>query len=737
MPERIDHHPRKRGRVQRAQAEHQRAARLQLLADVGRKTTAILSREELLRSAVHVIRETFSYFMVNIFLVDGEDLVVSACSLPELQKAVNRLRLKIGHQGITGWVAAHGQPLNVPDVRLDTRYSYEHEEELATRSELAVPITLQGVVTGVLDVQSSQVAAFTDLDIFTLQTVADQLAIAIENARLYEELRRELAVRQRMETLLRSLHAAGLAMEMASSPDGVFITVGEELGKMGLACSLHLVDDARRLVTTVYTSGQAGLPDAQAAPVGATVALDTVAAFRRIAAGEPSIFTAGSLVAPLLFEDQLLGFLSVRSPDLAEQATPALRVFANEIAAAWRKAQLVRDLEESLRQLRHTQEQLLHSQKMEAVGRLAGGVAHDFNNQLTAILGYAEILLLDSPAEDSRRAAIEEIVKAARRAADLTRQLLAFSRKQVLEPRVVDLNGLIEEMRGMLRRLIGEDVQLETRYGQGPLRVRADPTQIQQVIVNLAVNSRDAMPCGGALAIATSSLQSGGPAPEGCAGLPPGGYCLLSVTDSGTGMDRETLRRLYEPFFTTKELGKGTGLGLSTAYGIVKQSGGHIFCSSQPGKGTVFTICLPAVGDSGQEDAPSRPPLPAAGGTETILVVEDEEAVRELVRRTLSTAGYTVHTARTGTEGLALLEAGKEPIRLVLTDLLLPGGVSGLDLARRVLASGKDLRLLCVSGYSEQLASEAQGSLPPGSFLQKPFSPAELLRRVRGILDAV
>jgi signal transduction histidine kinase len=658
---------------------------------------------------MYVIRETFSYFMVNIFLVDGEDLVVSACSLPELQKAVNRLRLKIGHQGITGWVAAHGQPLNVPDVRQDTRYSYEHEEELATRSELAVPITLQGVVTGVLDVQSSQVAAFTDLDIFTLQTVADQLAIAIENARLYEELRRELAVRERMETLLRSLHAAGLAMEMASSPDGVFITVGEELGKMGLACSLHLVDDTRRLVTTVYTSVQAGVSDAQAAPVGTTAALETVDAFRRIAAGEPSIYASGSLVAPLLFEDRLLGFLSVRSPDLAQEATPALRVFANEIAAAWRKAQLVRDLEESLRQLRHTQEQLLHSQKMEAVGRLAGGVAHDFNNQLTAILGYAEILLLDSPAEDSRRAAIEEIVKAARRAADLTRQLLAFSRKQVLEPRVVDLNGLIEEMRGMLRRLIGEDVQLETRYGQGPLRVRADPTQIQQVIVNLAVNSRDAMPCGGALAIATSSLQSGEPVPEGFAGLPPGDYCLLSVTDSGTGMDRETLRRLYEPFFTTKELGKGT----------------------------VFTICLPTVGDAGQEDAPSRPPPPAAGGTETILVVEDEEAVRELVRRTLSTAGYTEHTARTGTEGLAIIEAGRQPIRLVLTDLLLPGGVSGLDLARRVLASGKDLRLLCVSGYTEQLASEARGSLPAGSFLQKPFSPAELLRRVRGILDGV
>jgi signal transduction histidine kinase/CheY-like chemotaxis protein len=733
-----------------ARAEQLRATRLQLLAEVGRKTTAILSREQLLESAVRIIRETFSYFMVNIFLVDGQDIVLSACSMPELQMAIGKRRLAIGREGITGWVAAHNQPLNVPDVRQEKRFSFQYQRELATRSELAVPITLQGAVTGVLDAQSERVGAFTDLDTFTLCTVADQLAIAIENARLYGELRRQLAVRQRMEALLHSLHAAGLAMEMAPSPDEVFVTVGRELGRIGFSCTLALVDPTGGLVSTAYDSGEPGR--GQTAP-GSTIALEAVDAYRRIAAGEPYVFSPGSLVAPLLFEDRLLGFLSVRSADLAEEATPALKVFANEIAAAWRKAQLVRDLEESLQRLRLTQEQLLQSQKMEAVGRLAGGVAHDFNNQLTAILGYAEILLMDCPPVDSRRAGLKEIVKAARRAADLTRQLLAFSRKQVLQPRVVDLNGLIEDMRGMLRPLLGEDVRLETSFEPVPLRVRADPTQIQQVIVNLAVNSRDAMPSGGTIQLATTwlrvdggqrsggrpltVLRPGGPPPPELTGLPAGQYCLLSVQDSGTGMDRETLSRLYEPFFTTKAQGKGTGLGLSTVYGIVTQSGGQIFCSSQPGAGTIFTICLPRDGSEEKSNGRPGPALPVAGGTEAILVVEDEDAVRELVRRTLASAGYSVQTVSTGVEGLHLLESGRQAFQLVLTDLLLPGGVSGLDLAMWVLTAGLRLRLLCVSGYSEQLSAEAMSALPAGSFLQKPFSPSELLRRVRAVLDAV
>ncbi|MGA2976842.1 MAG: ATP-binding protein [Spirochaetia bacterium] len=719
-------------RLRAEQAEHQRAVRLQLLADVGQKTTAILSRAELLRSAVHIIREAFQYFMVNIFLVDGDDIVARACTMPELQRCVDRLRLGIGREGITGWVAAHGEPLNVPDVRRDPRYRYELEEERQTRSELAVPIMLKGAVTGVLDAQSERESAFTELDVFTLQTVAGQLAVAIENARLYEELQKELTVRSRTETLLRALHTAGLAMEKAPSPEAVLVMVGEELRKAGLLSKLHLTSADGSRASLAYVSSELAREPADAVPS----AITDNEAFQAIVQGGQAVFQSGAIVAPLLFEDRLLGFLTVQSSELSTDDIPAIQVFANEIAAAWRKAELVRDLEKSLREHRSTQEQLLQSQKMEAVGRLAGGVAHDFNNQLTAIIGNADMLLKDLAGGDSRRTEVEEIIRAAHRAADLTRQLLAFSRKQVLRPRVIDLNVLVEEMHGMLRRLIGEDVRLETHLAAGPLRVRADAAQLEQVIMNLAVNSRDAMPNGGVLSITTERRTIDAGQDVDLSQLTPGDHCVLMVTDTGTGMDAETLSRLFEPFFTTKERGKGTGLGLSTAYGIVRQSGGHIACRSAPGKGATFTITLPATRDSPDREAPPSSLPPSPGGKETVLVIEDEEAVRELMRRLLARAGYSVAVAGTGVEGMEKLRSRGAPIHLVIADLRLPGGVSGLDIARYVLDAGKETRLLCVSGYSEQLVSGAEGLLPPGAFLRKPFSTSELLQKVREILDA-
>jgi signal transduction histidine kinase/putative methionine-R-sulfoxide reductase with GAF domain len=684
-----------------------RADRLRLLAEVGRRTTAILSPEELFSSAVRIIQETFRYFMVSIFLVDGEDLVARACTMPQFDQYMGHLRLPIGGSGITCWVAANNAPLVVPDVRRDPRYHYELEAERRTRSELAVPIALKGAVIGVLDVQSEKPSAFTELDTFTLETVADQLAVAIENARLYDELRRELAARERASSLLRSLHEAGLAMQRAASPEQVFAAVGDVLKAKGISCALTLLDEAGGAPVRAYASP--GAPAEQESPPRG---------------GGGTHFTAGRITAPLLFEDRLLGHLRVFSDTLSPDDVPAMQVFANEIAAAWRKANLVRDLQESLQALQSAQEQLLQSQKMEAVGRLAGGVAHDFNNQLTAIIGYAEMLGADVPEGDPRKTDVKEIVKAARHAADLTRQLLAFSRKQVLRPRLVDLNALLEDMRALLRRLIGEDVRLETCYGAGPLNVVADPTQVQQVIMNLAVNSRDAMPGGGTLTISTGRLPGEGPE----------GWCLLEVTDTGTGMDPGTLGRLFEPFFTTKEVGKGTGLGLSTVYGIVRQSGGDISCRSAPGQGTTFTIRLPAAAARGEPSAAVAEPGPARGGRETILVVEDEEPVLELVRRTLAAAGYTVSTARSGRDGLAVL-GGASRIDMVITDLVLPDGTSGLEIARRVLEEMPATRLLCVSGYSEQLVTGAE-ALPAGSFLQKPFTPAEILSAVRRVLDA-
>ena len=675
-----------------------------MIADVGQRTTAILSPAELLPSALRVIRESFQYFLVNILLVDGDTIVCSATTMPELEPCVGTLRLGIGKEGITGWVAGHGEPLNVPDVRQDPRYRYQLDEELVTRSELAVPIMLKGVVTGVLDVQSEKENAFTALDVFTLQTVAGQLAVALENARLYEALQKELAVRRRTEKLLRALNDAGLAMQKAPSPDAVLVTVREELEKAGLPCEVLLTRE----------SG------------GVLPAADH---------GAHAEFSQDTISAPLLFEDSLLGYLTVKSPELSAEDVPAIQVFANEIAAAWQKTHLVRELQQSVKDLESAQEQLLQSQKMEAVGRLAGGVAHDFNNQLTAIMGYADMLASSFGKDDPRRVEVAEILRASGRASDLTRQLLAFSRRQVLRPRIVDLNTLVTEMRGMLHRLIGEDIQLSTRLSALPLRVRADPAQIEQVIMNLAVNARDAMPEGGSLEIVTERVRVASDTPAGRPGIPPGDYCLMRVRDTGTGMGPEILQRLFEPFFTTKEKGKGTGLGLSTAYGIVQQSGGHISCRSTPGRGTVFMIHLPATDELPVEAAQAPAPASTAAAGETILVIEDDPSIREIVRRTLDHEGYSVVTASTGSEGMELL-ALHPAIPLVITDLVLPGCVRGIDIARHVLLNARPTRLLCMSGYSEQLISGAEALLPDGAFIPKPFTPAELVARVREILSA-
>ena len=726
---------RRTGQIERRRdglLERERALRLQLLADIGRRTGAILSRTELLRSSVQLIQEAFHYFMVNIFLVDGQDLVLRACTMPEFTDRIDRLRMRLGREGINGWVAGSGEPLNVADVRVDPRYSWVLSAEKAVRSELAVPILLKGSVIGTLDAQSRDLEAFNELDVFTLQTVAGQLAVALENARLYEELQKELAARRRTEKLLRALHVAGLSMEMAASPEEVFARVGEELGRVGLPCALHLVGEDRRTVTLAYASSEIPAAGTSAVmdgtvPVGGFLLAES-RVFRSIEAGAHAVHENGVIVAPLLFEDRLRGFLTVLSPEVGVDDIPAIQVFANEIAAAWSKTRLVRELSQSLQDLQRAQEQLLQSQKMEAVGRLAGGVAHDFNNQLTAIMGYADVLLASLPDENPQRGEVREILRAAGRAAELTRQLLAFSRRQVLRPRVVDLNVLVMEMQGMLQRLIGENIRLETRCSREVLRVRADPAQLEQVVMNLAVNARDAMPNGGTLEIATETEPAAG-------GAPVSRFHLLRVTDTGTGMSPEVVSRLFEPFFTTKEPGRGTGLGLSTAYGIVKQSGGHINCVSAPDKGTTFLIRLPAT-----EEAPGAgkggSETPAAPGREKILVVEDETQVRELIQRILSGAGYSVVTAGTGDEGMDMLRS-QEGLQMVVTDLVLPGSASGVDIARKVLTEGNGIRLLCISGYSEQLVSGAPGFPSAAPFLQKPFSASELLKKIREILDGV
>jgi two-component system cell cycle sensor histidine kinase/response regulator CckA len=383
---------------------------------------------------------------------------------------------------------------------------------------------------------------------------------------------------------------------------------------------------------------------------------------------------------------------------------------------------------------RELEEQLRQAQKMEAVGQLAGGVAHDFNNLLTAIIGYGEVARARSEPDGKLRESIEQIALAAERATGLTRQLLAFSRKQILQPKVLKLDELVSEMDPMLRRLIDADVEIVTTYRSGLGWVQADPGQLSQVLVNLVVNARDAMPAGGRITIETENADVEEPTASG-AGGEPGRYVVLSVTDTGEGMGDEVKARLFEPFFTTKEQGKGTGLGLATTYGIVRQSGGFITVESEPGQGAAFRVYLPrheVEADDAEvvEDAPA----PVLRGSETVLLVEDEDIVRGLVTEILETAGYTVLGAADGNEALELAERYQGPIHLLLTDVVMPK-MSGRDLAERLIAAHGETKVLYTSGYTDTAIVD-RGVLQPGTeFLQKPFSFAALTQKVRHVLD--
>jgi PAS domain S-box-containing protein len=377
-------------------------------------------------------------------------------------------------------------------------------------------------------------------------------------------------------------------------------------------------------------------------------------------------------------------------------------------------------------------EQLQQAAKMEAVGQLAGGVAHDFNNLLTPILGYSEMLteMLQPGTSEQHHAA--EIAAMGERAAALTRQLLAFSRKQVLRPTVVDLDHILKGLAKMLRRLIDEDVEIEWLLADNLGSVLADPGQLEQVIVNLAVNARDAMPGGGVLSIRTCGRHLG-PDQAEALGLKAGNCVQLEVSDTGTGMDAETRSRIFEPFFTTKAMGRGTGLGLSTVYGIVGQSGGAIEVESRVGQGTTFRILLPEVASPVEQSV--TPPRESAGGYETLLVAEDDETVRALLERVLVAAGYTVLTAATGDEALRLAKDHSEPIHLLLSDVVMPG-LHGQGLASELAAIRPETRVLLMSGYSSAPSRDSLGSPKESPFLEKPFKPHEVCRKVREVLDA-
>ena len=405
---------------------------------------------------------------------------------------------------------------------------------------------------------------------------------------------------------------------------------------------------------------------------------------------------------------------------------------SNPIEFRGRRARLV--LATDVSEKKRLEAQLMQAQKMEAVGRLAGGVAHDFNNLLGVITGYSDLLLKDLGPQHAGSKRVEEIQKAAERGAALTRQLLAFSRKQVLQPRILDINEVVADVEKMLRRVIGEDIQLVTTPGAGIGRIRADPGQIEQVLMNLVVNARDAMPKGGRLTFETANVALDDTYAREHPEVQPGPFVMLAVSDTGVGMDAQTQAHIFEPFFTTKEQGKGTGLGLATVFGIVQQSGGSISIDSRLGLGTTCRIYFPRVQDDLPRPPPAPPGAPLPRGTETVLLVEDADPLRVMIHEILDEAGYTVLECADPEEALRRVSTLDASVRLMLTDVVMPG-LSGPDLAKRVRIARPEIKVLFMSGYTDE-AMGLHGVLAAGTqFIQKPFTADALIRKVREALD--
>jgi signal transduction histidine kinase len=407
----------------------------------------------------------------------------------------------------------------------------------------------------------------------------------------------------------------------------------------------------------------------------------------------------------------------------------------SQIAGAIANAQLFTESLRAEEEKAALLEQLRQSQKMEAIGRLAGGVAHDFNNLLTIIKGNSELSLMDLKEDDPVRENLKGVLRASGRATDLIRQLLAFSRRQILEMKVLDLNSLLMDLDKMLHRLIGEDIELVTLPCKDLGRIKADAGQIEQVILNLAVNSRDAMPSGGRLTIETANVELDEEYARRHVAVIPGRYVMLSVSDTGAGMTPEVRDRVFEPFFTTKETSKGTGLGLSTVYGIVKQSGGNIWVYSEPGKGATFKIYLPRVdeplGEMVREKA-EEGGIPR--GSETVLIVEDDDDVREVAVQILKTQGYRVLETSNGSDAFRCGEQEAGPIHLMVTDVVMPG-MNGPELAKRLIPLRPEMKVLYISGYTDN-AIVHHGVLEKGvNYIQKPFTVEGLARKVRDVLD--
>jgi PAS domain S-box-containing protein len=578
----------------------------------------------------------------------------------------------------------------------------------------------------------------------------------------------DISERTRSEKLLVTLNRASMAMAQAMTHEETFAAVARELGVLGCACILLFLDAPRTGLALRHVSdGGVVIPAFQAAR-GTNVdeiviPLETISGeWQRMVRGEAVVINDGpslirralphvdparaaevaahfgisaGIAAPLIIQGEARGVLVVTGDVLHPMDVSGIAVFANHVAAVWHKINLLVELRGKLEELQRVQGQLLQAQKMEAIGRLAGGVAHDFNNQLTAIIGTAELLREEFADNVEVRGELEEILATAQRSASLTQQLLAFSRKQTTRPVLLDPDALVGNMERMLSRLIGEDVKFVLGLSAGRCSVLADPGQLEQVVMNLVVNARDAMPRGGELRITTGRVEVDSAAASLRVDAVPGSYVQISVSDNGTGIDEEIRSHLFEPFFTTKPEGVGTGLGLATAYGIVRQCGGFIDVTSAPGTGSCFSIHLPLHASAADAHSAGSRDSRASGGSETILLVEDDALVRDLVRRILMRGGFTVIEACDGAEGVKMEESTERSIDLLLTDVVMPGPLSSVEMVERIVSRRPGIRVLFTSGYPDQARARHGMRDPAHGLLVKPFTSGQLLRAVREALD--
>jgi two-component system cell cycle sensor histidine kinase/response regulator CckA len=574
------------------------------------------------------------------------------------------------------------------------------------QSMMSIPLILKNQVMGILHFRSKKPNAYSETDVRLAERVSSQIAGAIANARLWAERKEaEEALRKSEEKFQRLFDEAPVGYMELDSQGRITHVNHTELDLLGYSAEEMLGQPVWNFIVEEEMARQSVTAKlAGAIPPGRGFERT----FRR----------KDGKTLPFLIEETF-------NRD-ADGNVKRINTTHQDITERKRAEKEMADLQEQLRQ----------SQKMEAVGRLAGGIAHDFNNLLTAIKDFADLSLLDVKEDTPLSANLKEIQKASERAADLIRHLLAFSRRQIFETKVLDINSLLLNLEKLLHRLVGEDIELISRLAKDLGRVRVDPGQLEQVVMNLAVNARDAMPSGGKLTIQTVNVELDEAYAHSHIAVTPGRYVELSVSDTGVGMSREVKEKIFEPFFTTKGKGKGTGLGLSTVYGIVKQSGGNIWVYSEPGQGATFKIYLPRVEE--ELDGAVQPPRDAYSfpkGSETILLVEDEASVRDLAVRLLKQQGYTVWEAANGEEALRVAhEHAEETIHLLLTDVVMPQ-VGGKDLAERLKISMPELKVLFTSGYTDD-AIVHHGVLSPGiNFLQKPFSLATLTQKVREVLD--